>query len=271
MLTPVPGLSLIDNTDGTATLSGTPTDVNIYSVSIEVRDPIDDSFSIKVLSLTIGKATLTVTPQNNTRIYGVSEPAFTAIYSGFVFADVFGDIDSPPTLSTDATINSGVGNYSISASGGSDNHYNFNYAADATLSVTPAPLTITADNKTRAYGAANPPLTASYSGFKNSDGPGSLTTPVTLNTTAVGTSAVGTNPVITASNATAANYSITFVDGQFTITKATITATASNVSRFYGDANPALTVTFTGFQNGETESVTLPWITITRMRMCRAH
>ncbi len=37
--------------------------------------------------------------------------------------------------------------------------------------VTPAPLTITADNKSKALGEANPVLTITYSGFVNNDGP----------------------------------------------------------------------------------------------------
>ena len=53
-----------------------------------------------------------------------------------------------------------------------------------TLTVTPAPLTITANNQTKAYGAAVPALTASYTGFVNGDTSASLTTQPTLTTTA---------------------------------------------------------------------------------------
>ena len=49
-----------------------------------------------------------------------------------------------------------------------------------TLTVTPAALTITADNQTKVYGAALPTLTASYSGFVNGDTSASLTTQPTL-------------------------------------------------------------------------------------------
>src|SRR2546428_7014849 len=51
----------------------------------------------------------------------------------------------------------------------------------------------------------------------------------------------------------AGNYDFpTFVTGELTITKATLTATADNKSREYGDANPTFTATFSGFKNGET-------------------
>ncbi len=44
------------------------------------------------------------------------------------------------------------------------------------LAVTPAPLTITADNQTKVYGAALPTLTASYTGFVNGDTSANLDT-----------------------------------------------------------------------------------------------
>ena len=44
------------------------------------------------------------------------------------------------------------------------------------LTITPAELTITADDQVKVYGAAVPTLTASYSGFVNSDTSASLTT-----------------------------------------------------------------------------------------------
>ena len=70
------------------------------------------------------------------------------------------------------------------------------------LTVTPAALTITADNQTKVYGAALPTLTASYSGFVNGDTSASLTTQPTLSTTATASSHVAGSPyTITASGA----------------------------------------------------------------------
>ena len=55
-----------------------------------------------------------------------------------------------PTLSTTATATSHVSGspYSITASGAADPDYTISYVA-GTLTVTPAPLTITADNQTQ--------------------------------------------------------------------------------------------------------------------------
>ena len=62
------------------------------------------------------------------------------------------------------------------------------------LTVTPAALTITANNQTKVYGAALPTLTASYTGFVNGDTSASLTTQPTLTTTATASSHVSGSP-----------------------------------------------------------------------------
>ena len=94
------------------------------------------------------------------------------------------------------------------------------------LTVTPAVLTVTAANASRAYGAANPQFTASISGFVNGDTSSAVTGSANLTTTATASSTVGTYP-ITASQGTlaAANYSFAFVNGTLSITQVTPTIT----------------------------------------------
>src|SRR5207302_1474333 len=54
-------------------------------------------------------------------------------------------------------------------------------------------------------------------------------------------------------------YTITYVSGTLTVTAATLTITADNQTKTYGAANPALTVTYAGFLNGDTAaSLTTP-------------
>src|SRR5262249_49877908 len=113
-------------------------------------------------------------------------------------------------------------------------HYTIALVA-AFITVNPAPLTITADNKSKAFGAPIPSLTASYSGFVNGDGPGSLATRATRATTANANSPAGTYP-ITVAGATSPNYTIGFVNGTLTITAAgSATAlTSSNSPSLFG-------------------------------------
>src|SRR5438874_362069 len=107
--------------------------------------------------------------------------ALTASYSGLVNSDTQASLTSLPTIITTATAASHVsGNpYSITASGAIDTDYTISYIA-GTLTVTPGALTITADSKSKPYGAALPALTASYVGLVNGDTPALLPTPPTV-------------------------------------------------------------------------------------------
>jgi len=83
--------------------------------------------------------------------------------------------------------------------------------------VTPADLVITADDKTKAYGAPIPPLTLTFTGFKNNDGVAQLVYPPVASTTATEHSPPGTYP-ITVGAAYSGNYNISYVQGILTIT-----------------------------------------------------
>jgi gliding motility-associated-like protein len=82
--------------------------------------------------------------------------------------------------------------------------------------VTPAPLTIKADDKVRVYGTDNPLLTVTYSGFVNKDNAAVLDPPVSVSTNATAASAVGQYPII-AYGAGAANYTFIYLPGTLTI------------------------------------------------------
>ncbi len=91
---------------------------------------------------------------------------------------------------------------------------NFNpVTTKVSLMVTPAPLTIQADNITLT--SPDVDLTASYEGLVNGDTPSDLYVPVSLGTNFTPTSEPGTYP-ITASGASSPNYSIIYIDGTLT-------------------------------------------------------
>jgi hypothetical protein len=111
--------------------------------------------------------------------------------------------------------------------------------------VTPAPLTITADNKTKVYGAPLPALTASFTGFVNGDTASSLTTQPTLATTATIGSHVAGNPYpITASGAVDPDYTISYVASALIVIKADQTITFGPLAdRILGEAAFAVSAT----------------------------
>ena len=235
----------------TATVSS---DVSGNPYTITASGAVDNNYTISYVagSLTITPAALTITADNQTSVYGAGLPVLTASYSGFVAGDTAANLSTAPTLTTMATTSSHVGSYDISASGAVDPDYTIAYV-DGSLSITPASLTITADNQTNVYGATLPTLTASYTGFVNGDTSASLTTLPTLSTTATSASHVGDGPyAITASNAVDADYSITYVEGSLTVTAASLLITADNQTKVYGAALPTLTASYTGFVNGDT-------------------
>ena len=95
--------------------------------------------------LTISKANLTATADNQTRVYGDPNPAFTITYSGFLNADGPSKITAP-VVSTTATVLSPVGFYPITLSGGSALNYQFLHLSRLLL-ITPAALTVKADDR----------------------------------------------------------------------------------------------------------------------------
>ncbi|RYD91651.1 MAG: hypothetical protein EOP54_22075, partial [Sphingobacteriales bacterium] len=131
-----------------------------------------------------------------------------------------------------------------------------------TLTVTPAVLQISAPVKIKAYGTVNPVLQPTYSGFVNGDV--AVTTPPVITTAATTASLPGVYPV-TLSGAASNNYTFVYGAGKITVTKATLTITANNASKVQGTANPILTLTYSGFVNGDTEAVltTLPTLVTT--------
>src|SRR5207253_2630461 len=114
--------------------------------------------------------------------------------------------------------------------------------ASATINVTPATLTVTADDASRFYGADNPTFTFQYSGFVNSEGSAIVTTAPTCSSTANSSSNVGTY-AITCSGGIAPNYTIKYVDGKLTVNPAPLTIPNSKT---YGYADPLPLTTGSG-------------------------
>lgn len=203
--------------------------------------------------LTIGKAVITATAGNASREYGDANPTVGVTYAGFKNGETSSVIDTLATGHTLANATSNVGSYVTTASGASDSNYSFNYI-DGVLSVTKATLTATVSGGSREYGDTNPAINVTYTGFKNGENAAVIDTLAIGSTEANATSNVGSYAT-TASGGLANNYDFTYVGGILSITKATLTATAGNATREYGNANPAIDATYTGFKNGETSAV----------------
>ncbi len=230
--------------------------------TINASGAVDPNYTITYTAgtLTISKAPLTITANNQSSNQGQAIPALTVSYNGFTNGDTQASLTTAATASTMATASSPVGMYPITASGAIDPNYTISYVA-GTLTINPAlpVLTVTALNQNTIYGQALPALTVSYSGFVNGDTQASLTTAPTASIMATAASPAGTYP-ITAAGAVDPNYTIKYVAGTLTIGKAPLTITALNQTATHGQPLPALTVSYNGFTNGDTQAslTTLP-------------
>jgi hypothetical protein len=193
---------------------------------------------------------LTITAGNATQQYGRATPNLNNVtYSGFVNGDTPGSLTGTLNCATTATQASPVGTYPITCSGLSSSNYTITYAA-GTLTITAAPLTVTANNASVQYGQPIALSGTSYSGFVNGDTAASLGGTLNCTTTATPSSPAGTYP-ITCAGLTSPNYTISFPQGTLMVTAAPLTITANNVARAYGAANPPLNNVMTSnFVNG---------------------
>ena len=207
-------------------------------------------------TLTVTPAPLTVTAAAQTKVYGAALPALTDQVSGFVYGDTASVLSGSPAVATTATASSGVGAYPISVGAGTLAAANYDFPAanlvDNTLTVTPAPLTITADSQARSAAQSNPVLTASYSGFVNGDSAASLTTLPTLSTSATSTSPPGSYPIV-ASGAASPNYAIHYVNGTLTVTPLVVTTVGPSAPVTVEDASLEKVSVAKGHKHKKTE------------------
>ena len=98
----------------------------------------------KSFTLTVAKAPLTITAQNCTKNVGEENPTLTVKYDGFVLGEDETVLTSQPTIQTEATTDSPVGTYDITASGAEAQNYEISYVK-GTLTIEkkdePEPIT----------------------------------------------------------------------------------------------------------------------------------
>ncbi|MBN1818643.1 MAG: filamentous hemagglutinin N-terminal domain-containing protein, partial [Sedimentisphaerales bacterium] len=199
---------------------------------------------------------LLITADNLSKVYGRNNPVFTTSYIGLQDGDTAAVV-SDVQFATTANDRSAVGSYSVTPSGGTfPPYYTAQYAAGL-LQITPAPLSVTANNIIRRIGDPNPPFSVTYTGltaWDDPDDPGVLTC-CSFNEPPDVNASPGSYP-INPFGGSATNYTITYVPGIFTIkVPYQLIIAADNLSKVYGSSNPPLTVTYTGLQDGDTAAV----------------
>ena len=212
-----------------------------YPVTVSGAEAQNYDISYKPGTLTVTEAdAVIITAKSYSRAYGDNNPTFEYEVQG-------AQLDGVPEITCEATKGSPVGTYAIVVKQGTVKNYNMTFA-NGTLTVTKAPLTVSAGNYTKKQGDPMPEFKASYQGFKNNETEDVLTKKPVIMTTATESSAPGEYPV-TVSGAEAQNYDISYQSGTLTVTKTdAVIITAKSYSRSYGDNNPTFDYEVQGAQ-----------------------
>ena len=240
--------------------------VSVTGINVTGTDAGNYTFNTTAAtSANITPATLTYTGTAAGQSYGNGNTTFSGSVGGFVNGEtLLSATTGSAAFASGTTATNNVGSYAINGSGLTANNGNYTFVQAAgnstALTINPAALTVTASNAGKTYGQT-PTLTAfTSSGLKNGETIGSATESSTG--TAATASVAGGPYAITASAATggsfsASNYTISYVNGQLTVTPASLTVTANNQVKVFDSADPTLTYTNSVLASGDTISSVL--------------
>ncbi len=229
-------------TDGGFTVSLTGLQPNTtYHMRAYATNAIGTGYGLDYTFTTKGSATITITGKSESKVYNAQEQSL----SGYTVSIPEGVNIAATEISysgSAAATGTNVGEYPFTFDAAHFSCSNSNYdvtfqVAPGKLTITPATATVTADNKSKTYGAADPELTATVTGAVNSE---------TLNYTL--SRATGQNAgeyAITVTLGSNPNYEVTPTNGTFAITATTPTVTtdanASNITAYTATLGGTLT------------------------------
>ena len=236
--------------------------VNAGSYRIIPGGLSDANYTISYVNgtLTINRAPLTIIAADEDKTYGQ-----TLSFAGTEFSSsglVNGESIGTVTLTSAGTVaTAGVAGspYTITpsaATGGTFNPSNYAIAyAPGTLTVNPAPLTVTANNASKTYDglAYSGGNGAGYSGFVNGETSSVLGGTLGYTGNSQGATNAGSYSIIPG-GLTSGNYAITFDAGALTVNPASLTITANDASKTYGTTLSFAGTEFTssGLVSGQT-------------------
>ena len=209
------------------------------SVTLTPTDSTDYNQATQTVSLTVNQAAQTITFNPPASVaYGSAAIALAATGGGSGNPVTFTLVSGPATLTGSTLTFTGIGTVVVDANQAGNANYLAAAQVAKSINVTNAALMVTANNASRAYGAANPTFSGSVTGAVNGD-----TFSETFSTSATAASTVGTYaivPAVSGSNLSA--YTVNIQNGTLTVTQAS-TTTALAVSS--SSINPGQSVTLT--------------------------
>jgi len=207
---------------------------------------------------------LGVTALGTDKVYDGRTGALVTLGDNRVAGDLL-DVASTAANFIDANVGNGkaVNVTGITVTGADAANYSANATAVTAANITPAPLTIQADNAAKTYGQtlSLSPAAFTQAGLVNGETVGSIDA---ASAGTVATAGVAGSPyAIVPGNASggtfaASNYIITYVNGTLTVAPAPLVITAGDASKAYGQVLVPTAYTTAGLVNGDSiASVTL--------------
>jgi hypothetical protein len=204
-------------TSGPATISGgTITIVGTGTVTLQASQAAAGNYAAATATTSFNVTTTipAISFAVSSHTYGDTSFAVSAT-SNSTGAFTYSVVSGPATISGSTVTIAGAGTVTLQATQAADSNYEAG-TQQATFLVAQAPLTVTASNATRAYGAINPTFTGAISGAKYSD---SLTE--SFSTTATTATPVGSYSITpSASGSSLGNYTVSPTAGTLNITQA---------------------------------------------------
>jgi filamentous hemagglutinin family protein len=230
-----------------------------YAISPAGRTSLNYAITYADGALTVGLAPLTLTANNDSKIY--DGQAYTGgngvTYAGFVNGETESVLGGSVTFAGTSQGAINLGSYTIIPGGRTSSNYVITSVA-GTLEVNQVILTITANAATKTYDGliyigGNG---VTYAGFVGGDTPASLGGTLTFVGSSQGAINAGSY-VLTPAGQTSANYAITFTGSTLTVNQAALTITANAAAKTYDGLGytGGNGVSYSGFVNGETAAV----------------
>lgn len=250
-------------TSGTTNASG-----NITNGGTSTLFGIAGGTNFGSLAEVLATTATAVSSNNDPSTYGQSVTLTATVSNGYAPTGIVEFYQGATLVGTGSLNGSYQATYTTNALAAGTHNFTAQYLGDANNNgstsgayaqdVNPASLTVTATSTVKNYGDTVTFLGTEFgtAGLVLSDTVSSVT--LTSAGAAAGATVAGSPYAIVPSAAVGtglSNYSISYVNGTLTVNAVALAVAADPQSKNYGDTDPALTVSGTGFVNGEDESV----------------
>ena len=207
------------------------------------------TFNVTDGHITVNPAAITIIADENGKVYGAAEPTtLTATVEGVPESGV------DPVYTVSRAEGEDVGEYPITVTPSADANPNYTITTvGGVFTITPATVTVTADNKSKVYGTEDPDLTWTAEGFQNNDNEEMLTVSISR---AEGET-VGTYTITPSGDAVQGNYNVEYVTGTFSILPTVVFTTDPMPTAICSEGS--ISVAFDATIAGENGTMSFAW------------